>query len=358
MKHILRNCVLILFVLFCPIISLAQICPEDFEGRYSLVCNGDKGIMEITKQKSVKNVAYFEGYYTAENKKTYTVKGEVNHSRPNEIIFTIGFPHPKGFNGYLMDKTMDTITGHTLTKNAKKTVGFFAARIAPISKASKIDAKKGVAMTNIGIIKAVGRASSSGRLTLSWEYGSGEMPTSLEIDVYSEGKSIILNGGQVTVDGSITQTEINVKQVLYIPHEIVCYLHYPSEVVPGDRIFVADCRIGEKAICLPAAQPAPIVKIDIPETVDSEMGSFAKMIMSWEYGEGEQPVSLTIDVQRNGGTVLPMGELITVDGAETQKEIGIWRLFNIEHDIIFYARYPYGTIPRERMYTFKQKIKK
>ncbi|MEK7814256.1 MAG: hypothetical protein AAB296_10885, partial [Candidatus Desantisbacteria bacterium] len=138
MKNILQKNALILFMLLCPILSMAQVCPEDFEGRYSLACNGDKGVLEIVKQKSVKNIAYFEGYYTAENKKTYIVKGEVNHSSPNEIIFTIEFPRPKGFNGYLMDKTMDTITGHTLTK---KPVGFFATRIAPISKASKIDAK-------------------------------------------------------------------------------------------------------------------------------------------------------------------------------------------------------------------------
>jgi hypothetical protein len=355
MKHILQNSVLMLFMLSCPILSLAQVCPEDFEGRYSLVCDGNKGVLEITKQKSVKNISYFDGYYIAENKKTYIVKGEVNHVKPNEIVFTIEFPRPKGFNGYLMDKTMDTITGHTLTK---KPVGFFAARIAPISKVSKIDAKKGAAIINIGIIKAVGRASSSGTLTLVWEYGSGEMPASLEIDICSEGKSIILSGGPVTVAGSITQAEINVRQVLCIPHEIVCYLHYPPDVVPGDKIFVADCRIGEKTACLPTTQPASIIKIDIPEVVSSEMTSFAKMIMSWEYGEGELPVSLTIDIQRNGGTVLPMGELITVNGAETQKEISIWRLFDLPHDIIFYARYPYGTIPREKMYTFKQKIKK
>lgn len=355
MKHILQNSILLLFILLCPILGLAQVCPEDFEGKYSLVCDGDKGILEIMKQKSVKNVTYFEGYYTTENKKTYTVKGEVNHVTPNEIIFTIESRPPKKFNGYLMDKTMDAITGHTLTK---KPVGFFATRIASISKASKIDAKKGAAITNIGIINAVGRASSSGRLTLAWEYASGEIPASLEIDIYSEGKSIILSGNPVTIAGSRTQVEINVKQVLYIPHEIVCYVHYPQGIVPGDEIFIANCRIGEKTVCLPTTQPAPIVKIDIQETVSSEMGSFAKMTMKWEYGEGQLPDSLTIDVQRNGGTVLPMGELITVNGAETQKEISIWRLFDIPHDIIFYARYPYGTIPRERIYTFKQRIQK
>lgn len=355
MKHILRNGILILFLLLCPILSLAQVCPEDFEGKYSLVCDGDKGVLEIVKQKSIKNVAYFGGYYTGENKKTYIVKGEVNHIKPNEIIFTIEFPHPKGFDGYLMDKTMDTITGHTL---AKKPVGFFAARITPISKVSKTDAKKGAAITNIGIIKAVGRASSPGRLSLAWEYGSGELPVSLEIDIHSEGKSIVLGGNLVTVTGSITQAEINISQVFYIPHEIICYIHYAPNVIPGAKVFVANCRIGEKTVCLPATQPAPIVKIDIPEIANNEMASFAKMIMNWEYGEGELPVSLTIDVQRNGGTVLPMGELITVNGTETQKEINIWRLFDLPHDIIFYARYPYGTIPRERIYTFQQKIKK
>jgi len=355
MKHILQKGILLLLVLLCPILSLARVCPENFEGRYSLACDGDKGVLEIEKQKSVKNVTCFGGYYTTENKKTYVVKGEVNRIRPNEIIFTIEFPRPKGFIGYLMDGTMDTITGNTL---AKKPAGFFAARIAPISKTSKTNDKKGAAITSIGIIKAIGRASTPGRLTLVWEYSSGEIPVSIEIDIYSEGKSIIMEKNPITIAGSMTQVEINVSHVLYIPHEIVCCLHYSTDVVPGDKIFVANCRIGEKTVCLPATQPAPIIKIDIPETVGSEIVSLAKMIMNWEYGEGEWPVSLTIDVQRNGGTVLPMGELITVNGAETQAKISIWRLFDVSHDIIFYARYPYGTIPRERIYTFKQRIRK
>ncbi len=353
MKHILQNGVLILFMLLCPVLSMAQVCPDDFEGRYSLVWNEGNGILSIEKQKSVRNVTCFNGCYTTEDKQTYTVKGKVNLNRPNEIIFTIGFSQSQEFKGYLMAKPIDAITGYTL---AKKTAGFLATRIAPIATPAKTSSNDGSPITSIEIIKAIGRASSPGRLILSWEYGSGERPISLEIDVCSEGKSIILGGKPLTISGSMTSAEINVNQVFYIPHEIICFLHYPSGIVPEDKIFVANCRIGEKTVCLPAKQPASIVKIDIPKITDNETVSFTKMILKWGYGEGEKPVSLTIDVQRDGGTVLPMGELITVNGTETQKEISVWRILDIPHDIIFYAHYLYGTIPREKIYTFKQRI--
>lgn len=252
-----------------------------------------------------------------------------------------------------MSKPIDAITGNTLAKNP---AGFFATRIIPIPIPAEISSNDGSPITSIEIIKAIGRASSPRKLILSWKYGPGERPISLEIDICSEGKSIILGGNPLTISGSMTSAEINVNQVFYIPHEIVCFVHYPSGIVPEDKIFVANCRIGEKTVCMPAKQPAPIVKIDIPEITDNETVSFTKMILNWEYGEGEKPVSLTIDVQRDGGTVLPMGELITVKGGETQKEISIWRLLDIPHDIIFYAHYLYGTIPREGIYTFKQRI--
>jgi len=353
MKHILRNGVLMLFMFLCPVLSMAQVCPNDFEGRYNLAWNEGKGILSIEKQKGVRNVTYFNGNYTTEDKKTYTVKGKVNLSRPNEITFTIGFPQSQEFRGYLMSKPIDAITGNTLAKNP---AGFFAARIATIPTPAKTSSNDGSPITSIEIIKAIGRASSSGKLMLLWEYGSGERPISLSIDICSEGKSIILGGNPLTISGSMTSAEINVDQVFYIPHEIVCFLHYPSGIVPEDKIFVANCRIGEKTVCLPAKQPAPIIKIDIPKITGSETVSFTKMIMSWEYGEGEKPVSLAIDIQRDGGTILPMGELITVKGTETQKEISIWRLLDIPHDIIFYAHYLYGTIPREKIYTFRQRI--
>ncbi|MBI4753074.1 hypothetical protein HY793_01710 [Candidatus Desantisbacteria bacterium] len=208
MKHILQNGVLMLFMLLCPVLSMAQVCPEDFEGRYSLTWNENKGTISIEKQKSTRNVTCFNGNYTTEDKKMYMVKGKTNLNRPGEIIFIIGFPQPQEFKGYLMSKPIDAITGSTLTKNP---AGFFAARIAPVPTPAKISSNDGSSITSMEIIKAIGRASSSGKLMLLWEYGHGERPTSLEIDICSEGKSIILGGNPLTISGSMTRAEINVK---------------------------------------------------------------------------------------------------------------------------------------------------
>jgi hypothetical protein len=319
--------------------------------------DGHKGVLCLKrKQNSVKeeNIVLFIGSYLPENhKEAYSIKGNVEPKNANKIIFTIHFPVPQKFIGYLMSKTKDTITGHTVDT---KPVGFYAVRIAPISQGySKKGYLQGAPVTQVGIVGATGRALSQGKMKIVWEYGDGRLPRYMNIDIYSEGESILLDRYPVMVHGTVTATVIEVKRVFHIPHEIIFYVYYPDKTVPKHEVYIANCRIGKKATCTVAKYPAPIINVDIPKAYGERI-SFASILLTWEYGEGELPVYVYIDVQRDSGTVLPRGELIRVDGKETQKEFVIWRLFDLPHDIIFHAQYPQGTIPRQKTYIFRQNI--
>lgn len=103
-------------------IAYASISTSDFCGKYDIIINGTKGILELFPGQNEKTI---EGtYLNVETRQKYQVEATTSE---HKITFFINFLQNKQmFEGYLMQKTKDAISGYTTVDGIQ--VGFYAIK--------------------------------------------------------------------------------------------------------------------------------------------------------------------------------------------------------------------------------------
>jgi len=122
-------------------ITWAGISILDFCGRYNMVINGSKGILQLISSTDKKNYTLKGTYRDIETNETYEVEGYTGEKiLEHKIIFFINFKKSRQmFEGYLMDKTKDALAGYTVIGDMP--VGFYATKqieYQPIKEKTKI----------------------------------------------------------------------------------------------------------------------------------------------------------------------------------------------------------------------------